>query len=388
MHYIRLLRTPALVTEKGRPSIPVVLTITTDLGDSFLTPRAPIKLKVGVYESDADRGGRKVPGEETLASSILTWAPGTRVLKTELALPPRTDAAVPLRVFAFPTAQLWGGSTSDVVTSLSASGQGRIMPVWADVQRPGQDPSRVSCRRLRIGKEDEGVSYLEIEEDIGESIARHVWDAGVVTTSFVLGQTAPDASLPSSSILSALSSTGLTNVLELGCGVGILGLGVATWLAAQPGPAPSVLLTDLPEATERASANIARWNASATGAKAQQPPHFESLDWDDGRNGVFGPLVKSRPWDLVVLSDCTYNVDVLPALVGTLSALHDSNKAVRAEAAFRTRVLLATKPRHESEKALSRLMEAEGWSTERREVFPLPVVGGDVQSIELFLFIK
>ncbi|ROT42535.1 hypothetical protein SODALDRAFT_303916 [Sodiomyces alkalinus F11] len=384
MHYIRFLRPPSLSHTRGDVSaVSISFTITTDLGDSFLSPEDPIKLKAGIYEAAADAGGRKPGPADIKASRILEWHPGTRVLKSDLNLP---KTSVSLRVFVFPTAQSWAGSTWDVVNSLNHADSGRIMPAWADVHSPGTDSPHVSVRRLRIGRED-SLMCLDLEEDIGESIARHIWDAGLVAASLLLHNEAPpvkDPCLPR--LRQRLASGQPLNVLELGCGVGILGLAMASSLSKSARPRSLVLLTDLPDAQERALANISRrFLPSSPGTTC--PTEFESLDWEEGRQGTFGPRVRSRPWPLIVLSDCTYNVDMLPALVGTLSALHQANTTWRdvLGSSSTTWVLLATKPRHSSEEVLHGLMASQGWSVIEKEALPLPVIGQDMVSVELYV---
>ena len=98
--------------------------------------------------------------------------------------------------------------------------------------------------------------------------------------------------------------------------------------------------------------------------------------------------MSSRYFDLIVLSDCTYNVDMLPALVGTLSALHASNLESHPRKRSTTKVFLATKPRHESELALFDLMRKEGWETLAKQAVPLPVLGQEPESVELYIFEK
>ncbi|EEY23134.1 conserved hypothetical protein [Verticillium alfalfae VaMs.102] len=326
MHYIRLLRPPALSTDqRGASSVHVVLTITTDLGDSFLSPEAPIKLKAGAYAASVDAKGGKPQPSDIKTSQILEWRPGTR--------------------------------------------------------RP-----HVSFRRLRIGSE-EAPFFVQVEEDIGESIARHIWDAGVVATSILLENgTSSVNSGTVPKLTQVLASDGPLHIMELGCGVGILGLGIAALLSGPQRQSSQLLLTDLPEAEDRTQANI-DCLASTLPSEAQKIPSFESLDWEDGRKGKFGPRVQDNFWHLIVLSDCTYNVDMLPALVGTLTALHDANKNhVPAGEIATTRVLLATKPRHESEKALFDLMSKGGWFVAEQDVLPLPVMGQEPESVEIYIF--
>ncbi|KAL7938792.1 hypothetical protein V8C35DRAFT_328733 [Trichoderma chlorosporum] len=155
------------------------------------------------------------------------------------------------------------------------------------------------------------------------------------------------------------------NALELGCGVGILGGGLSI-VFPRTRPPPSrrctILMTDLEEAENRTRSNI--------------------------RNGMFGPEAQSHRWDLVLLSDCTYNVDMLPALVGRLSALHKSNTAQAGEQPQSTKDFLATKPRHASEEALFDLLSDQGWTELHRQTLPLPVLGAETQCVELYLYEK
>jgi hypothetical protein len=185
-------------------------------------------------------------------------------------------------------------------------------------------------------------------------------------------------------------------VLELGCGVGILGIGFAILCPrmrdAQASPHRcTILMTDLEEAEARARSNISRMirnNEANSFPEAYSNVLYENLDWEDGRQGVFGAEAGSRAWDLVVISDCTYNVDMLPALVETLSALHASNVR-KAGKGFATNVFLATKPRHPSERALFDLMAAQGWRKAAEQVLTIPVLGSDdAQQVEMYLFGK
>ncbi|KAL7951538.1 hypothetical protein V8C42DRAFT_356768 [Trichoderma barbatum] len=104
--------------------------------------------------------------------------------------------------------------------------------------------------------------------------------------------------------------------------------------------------------------------------------------------GLFGPEVQSHLWDLLLFSDCTYNVDMLPALVGTLYVLHESNMAQAGEQPQSTKVLLATKPRHASEEALFGILSDQGWTELHRQTLPLPVLVAEAQCVELYLYEK
>ncbi|KAL1888036.1 hypothetical protein Sste5346_009833 [Sporothrix stenoceras] len=463
MHYIRLLRPPNVV-KASRPgqasALALVLTITTDLGESFLCPDAPISIAVEVVvdavqddkrdedgeddeaKDDGDdaeaeppktvvthvfdlpvtapvTAGKAKPGKPpkptTGSGDGLSWKAGMRVLKLEAKLPKAAEAClwdtatVKRRIRIRPAGRtLSAVHARQLVGSRDGNG-GLIMPLWVDVPDSASDGAfeHVALRRLAFDyNKDESTAAVEVEEEIGESIARHVWDAGLVAVAYLadmcLAHTPSrkrpreeedeEAEVKPQSFHDVLRRTLLSRpkglrVLELGSGVGILGIGLAAIVheaeQASTSTEPSkntFLLTDLPEAEERARANMAR--------SAHLSLDYENLDWEDGREGRFGPAVTGAHgsnWDLVVLSDCTYNVDMLPALVETLSALAD---VPSSDLKKKPGVLLARKPRHASEEALFTLMKEHGWTVRASSTVPLPVLDNDAEIVELYLYEK
>lgn len=398
MHYIRLLRAPKLTVQEGKKpsySVNVILTITTDLGDSFLADDETVSLKVSIGWEKPHADGTRTELKTLAASKVLRWTSSMRVLKADIPVPRLADLhppghdAGPLRVLFQPPARKAANHAADVALAGFAGECGRIMPVCVDVHVPGSEAPTTCLRRLghAAGSAEPG---LEIEEDIGESIARHLWDAGVAAVSrlWLLNGGGPSLEAaehptPMTTLHALLFGGAPVNILELGCGVGILGVGLARMMAAScdPDRPGTILMTDLPEAEERARANIAR-----LAAPAPVRPEYENLDWDDGRDGAFGPLARSRAWDLVVLSDCTYNVDALPALVDTWTAVHRQNLARGPGGRARTRVAVAMKKRHSDEERLWRLIDEDGWSLVEEDAIALPVLGGEDQRIFLYLF--
>ncbi|OTA98526.1 hypothetical protein M426DRAFT_325905 [Hypoxylon sp. CI-4A] len=389
MHYIRLLRPAKFdATDPRRPTISLLITVTTDLGDSFLYPDFPLDLIVEAHSS----AGK-------LTTYRAKWSAGLRVLKLEIPVIPglkKGDATYTLNISP-ESHRLPGGvlSTNHVLpwtipsTHRHVSTRGLVMPATVKMFKGVCEP--VSVRTLELP--DNGLQ-LEVEEDIGESIARHIWDAGVVTASF-LAHLILDCG-DASAVLPVRKDT--FNALELGTGVGILGITLARILenvATIQGRIlveAAVLLTDLPEAEERAKSNIARAETALSRSQSNGSVttlQYENLDWDEGKLGRFGPLASSRPWDLVILSDCTYNVDSLPALIGTLSALHAANlKHPNMPADAETSVILATKPRHSSEEALFGLLEADAWRYRVIKSIPLPKLGEESEVVDIYLLEK
>lgn len=407
MHYIRLLR-PASVnlTSADAPVLSVKLAITTDLGDSFLSPAAPVELlfEPAAAESSAQHAAR--PLRPSPGGGAMLWKAGMRVLKADLPIPKamaRGRMTLHIRprdgrhqlLSAHETARLlpWRTAPEQQKPHMRSS-RGLIAPLTIELDDGlGSD---IGVRELILTHADGVERRLEIEEEIGESIARHIWDAGLVSVALLAD--ACRAEIPGPQIRDLMpidKGKGELNVLELGCGVGVLGIGIAnllcTVIGAQ-GIEPSgcttrVLLTDLPEAEERANANIRRFQEPVLPDLLLTEVAYENLDWEDGARGTFGTLVASRFWDYVVLSDCTYNVDSFPVLVGTLSALHRHNQAHPSAAAgdaVSTKVILSTKPRHDSEKALFGLLATEGWTYRLLKSIPLPRLDGESEAVEVY----
>ncbi|KAF9878111.1 hypothetical protein CkaCkLH20_04149 [Colletotrichum karsti] len=408
MHYIRLLRAPKLTYQKEKKnpwSLNVVLTVTTDLGDSFLAhdEPVPIKIKLG-WEHPPGKCQKQKP--MTLAGEkLLQWTSGMRIMKADFPaqhLKPEFNCETPLRVHI----EAGSGRSAETAADIAMAGlngeEGKIVPLWADVDVPVTWPigsnkesprAPTTCfRRLRLGSEP--LPCIEVEEDIGESIARHVWDAGMVVVSRLWLLCNGDSGLAAGhplamrTLQSLLLDNKPLNILELGCGVGIFGIGLTHMIRREGGlgygPKVDIVMTDLPEAEERVLSNL---DIMARTSGSRIEPRFEDLDWDYGRDMGFGRSVEAEFWDLVVLSDCTYNVDALPALIDTWTAIHKQNNAMkeRTEEVV-TRVLVAMKVRHADEDRLWELIKKDGWTVAEQAAIPLPMLGGEPQEILLYLF--
>jgi hypothetical protein len=394
MHYIRLLRPPSLEGSKSKLSLKLVVSITTDLGDSFLSPAQPVFIRVLVRSHGTDG---EIWTEITSVKSRPTWRKGLRVLKFDLPVPAALSRVD--KVHIRPTDQrLVASSASD----LARRSQGLIVPVSVDLVAPENEAAHVCYRVLKLS-DDQGSglsSALQVEEEIGDtSLARHVWDGGLMTVAHIANMCSSTVPPGSISGLAALKETLCQDkdisILEVGCGIGTLGIGLTQVLRSRVGESckgSSILMTDLPEAEERVVANISRYKASLseTPDATKVGIDYEDLNWEDGRLGKFGPKVQSKLWDLIVISDCTYNVDTIPALVQTLSQLHSAARSHPdcPSTGWRSKVMLATKPRHWSEEAFLGLMESDSWTIEEKVVLPLPMLDAEMQSVEIYLFAK
>lgn len=157
------------------------------------------------------------------------------------------------------------------------------------------------------------------------------------------------------------------NILELGAGCGIVGITLAKLFSDRIN---KILLTDLPEASEILEKNI---SAMTPKSDVYSCSH-QVLDWSTPLSGD----IRGERWELVVVADCTYNPDVVPDLVQTLTRVRDANKEVL--------VLLAMKVRHDSEMVFFELMEKEAFAIVERCKVPLGMVGEEGQEIEIFVF--
>lgn len=431
MHYIRLLR-PASV-DKSNPRAPTLslkIAITTDLGDTFLNPKQPVKLRfrprrIGtiapenrVQRTKSNEGPfwtlpdmRTFPMEPVNGPAI--WKKGTRVLKVELPWQwDLSEGRVNLDIECpFHGKNEVSAANLQLVLPWQRDGileekhnMGLIAPLTLELNN-GQCSDFAVRDFFNYTSEDIFPNmHLYLEEDIGESIARHIWDAGLVTAAVLVDGARFSGSESRADRLEPIIpiTKPKINFLELGSGVGILGitLGMVARGAAKVQGVElehaTVLLTDLPEAEERARANInrrqdSRHNLGPGDEKSEVL--YENLDWNDGAEGKFGPIVSSHFWDYVVLSDCTYNVDSFPVLVKTLSAIHAHNEAHATSndaAATKptTRVVLSTKPRHDSEKALFGMLEEAGWEYSLFGSIKLPRMGAKGEEVEVYAIEK
>lgn len=173
--------------------------------------------------------------------------------------------------------------------------------------------------------------------------------------------------------------------IELGSGCGIVGLQLAHAL-----PDCHVLVTDLPEAMEVLDYNISQAEgrlASNSRIKSAtldwegdlgemilknqtlQPPasHATSMAREDRQPAEDLGSASETPalhFDLILVSDCTYNSDSIPALVKTLTAL-----IKRSPAAL---VVVSMKVRHDSEAMFHQLIAEFGFVEEGHSAIKMP----------------
>ena len=195
-------------------------------------------------------------------------------------------------------------------------------------------------------------------------------DAGIALVAFLNAlvlQPRPTSGL--AQLLQRPDSQG-PEVLELGSGCGIAGLQVAGLCSRS-----NVLLTDLPDAMDILERNVELAKSVSSGGKAATAV----LNWDEPLPGM---IAKQR-FDLVILSDCTYNSDSIPGLVTSLSSV--------AKVSPDALLLISLKVRHDSEAIFFDLMANTGFIKAEYTLIPLPdrcrsETGQDLEAVEVYVY--
>ncbi|KAF7879082.1 hypothetical protein EAF04_000282 [Stromatinia cepivora] len=368
MHYIRIFKQPRLlpVSSSTSSSSPRVLsakiTITTDLGESFLM--SDVKLR-----ADIEVGGVSVgAGKEY----IWKGTNGMRSLEVQIPVRIPREGDGRTTIVVQPVGVMYGvDSFEDVLGHSDGTGGGiaKVRSRGIDL-KTGATISDGMAERLfstGYGMREE----IRIWEETGESIARHIWDAGLVLSSYLSSLRNSSKTVDSLPTLEKFLGTQQDiNILELGAGCGIVGITLAKLFSDKIN---KILLTDLPEASEILEKNISTLASKSDASLCCSCSH-QVLDWST-------PLpedVRNERWELVVVADCTYNPDVVPDLVQTLTKLRDGNKGML--------ILLAMKVRHDSEMVFFELMEKGEFRVVERCKVPLKMVGEEGQEIEIFVF--
>ncbi|KAF1942708.1 hypothetical protein EJ02DRAFT_401910 [Clathrospora elynae] len=338
MRYIRFLKSPRVVTDKvsSKSEVSCLITITSDLGDSFL----PYDIQLSAELLDCEQSE-----EQVLVWRTVQWTASMRSLPVTFPLPKHiASSSLRVRVGVEP------GETHDEYGSLSVQDSRGVVSAWSPKFMRNGEALKLVERRFML---PEGP-VTNIWEETGESIARHLWDAGITLSCQLMHLTKKDSDL-AKALLPSQNSTVL-RVLELGTGCGMVGITLAQIVIDA-----EVLLTDLPEARDIVERNIDEaWKAKGATLK------FQELDWD--QDLPFKLQSASDYLDLIVAADCTYNPDSSPALVNTLTRL--------ARMSPKVIVAIAMKMRHSSEEVFFHLMSTAGFRETTKLEYPLP---GDVE---------
>ncbi|KAF9888734.1 hypothetical protein FE257_008309 [Aspergillus nanangensis] len=353
VYYLRFLKPPRIQHQKpGSVSITTLVCITTDLGDAFLAEDVDLLVTLALHTT-----------EKVLYQKPIKWTAGKREIPISLgpfsaqlskqALVLGVAACDPRRPRAPCPDPLLGESGIPLVVSGWSAPFGGSEPLAAE-----------KLIERRFGPSDR--IDLRIWEETGNSLARHIWDAAIASVIYiqqiVSGESAVTAPLLQG-LLQTQRGTPL-NVVELGSGCGIVGIALAQLL-----PQSSIVLTDLPEVED-----IINQNISVSKQTRSSKIDFQTLDWDE----KLPDNIRDCPIDLILVSDCTYNADSLPALVSILDKLIQASPAAI--------ILVALKRRHDSEIVFFDLMDSVNLKTLHKGSMQLPSQHDSLDQIEFHCY--
>ncbi|KAF4553911.1 Lysine methyltransferase-like protein 5 [Elsinoe fawcettii] len=341
MHYIRFLKTPKVTVGAGKVVLTASVTITTDLGETFFDD----DLDLAATLRSPDRHG------DIFLRRTIKWTAGARSLPLSFDLT-RSEIEWPARLHV--GLKNGHGELADdfeLFSSRPDHESAAIVTVWSEALDATKGNFEAPRQVERKFSPLSGRS-LTIWEDMGDSIARHLWDGSVALTAYidrVIALQAP-TSMPALEHALITATFKRLNVIELGCGCGIVGIALA-----QAIPDCDVLLTDFPEVEELVERNMAAANLAISSRV-----DFAPLDWER----KLPSNVASRTFEIIVAAECIYNSDSIPPLVRTIKALiAKSPKAI---------AIIATKFRHETELAFFDLAAKAGLHTASKTKLPLP----------------
>lgn len=173
MRYVRFLKSPRVVAEKGtsRKQVHCLITITSDLGDSFL----PYDIQLAAELSATADGSE----ESVIVWSTVQWTAGMRSLPITFPLPKSQASHSSLRVRV-------GGEpkrTHDDFAAIAEKGARGVVSAWSPPFASDQDALKLVERRFKL---PDGP-ITTIWEETGESIARHLWYAFPVLIQTISG---------------------------------------------------------------------------------------------------------------------------------------------------------------------------------------------------------
>lgn len=185
MHYIRFLKPPRMQRGGSAPQLAAKVTLTTDLGESFLW--ADVKLAVELVDSD---GNTKLLPK--VKEYLWKGSEGMRSLEVSLPIPiskgrrtAQTGGIHSVRMLVRPVSE---NHAVDTFTAVLGPGEGGLMAVrsMAIETNPPQNTSIIPSVSLAERVINLGKSELHIWEETGESIARHIWYALLGLNRYVL----------------------------------------------------------------------------------------------------------------------------------------------------------------------------------------------------------
>lgn len=332
MHYIRFLKHPTISdVSRGLVEIKALCTITSDLGES--TYPEDVRLTASLVNAGSST-------HKPIQHTSLEWKASSHALPLALATSTKSLAktsSLQVLIEADHSGSRTAVPSTDTTYLLTLPHILSTVSINFSLGQSLSETGRLTERPIPLYNDPASFS---VGEDTGPSIDRHVWDAGVGLAALFSWLIVPSNNPAQLQTLTALiRSTQTLRALELGTGVGLVGLALAHLRRSLRLGRTEMILTDVESARP-----IAERNASLLLDVSQSPTApgnlaitFAPLDWEV----PLPPGIAEQVFDLVLVSDCTYNPDSGPALVRTLKALAECSPGLL--------VVVASKTRHESE---------------------------------------
>ena len=245
MNFIRFVKTPRIdaaspkrsavkknVSKKpsSTSSLSMILTITTD----FSTFAGYAELAVQLIS----------PTKGILSEQRTLWTDTSRELKVDI---PIAEDSKEAKVVVFPIGPIIPKTSTPFLSKFVC----RPLPHIVGVESPRFAP-KTAARIDSVYREFviDGFPF-RIAEQSGETIIRHVWDAGIILSA---AATCNPVSLLPDELQTFMQMTGIygaTKILEMGTGVGVLGISLAAQF-----PEAKVVVTDLEDAEPFVRENI------------------------------------------------------------------------------------------------------------------------------------
>jgi len=351
MNFIRFVKTPRLdVRSKSKPNakaatkiangnqLSMILNITTD----FSLFASSIELRCQFISSN----------DTVLQEKQVPWMEYDREVRVELSVPSTVKEG---RVVIKPVKSPNSNSDSNFLSTFLGGETAHIVSV---------ETSLFSLAAFSRNDTVYRTFYLpsgplRIAEQSGETIIRHVWDAGIILSAALICN--PPSALPrplQPFITAVMPRSGKLKVLEVGCGVGILGVSIAAAF-----PQSQVVMTDLSDAQSLVEENIHLNSAKFPHLK--QNAAFRALDWE---MEIYPEWTVTDRYDLIVMADVTYNTATFIPLVKTLQ--HLLRNGSRG-----SKVICCGKQRHDEEEGFWRLVAESGFMIDSRIIFGMDLEG-------------
>lgn len=304
------------------------LTIANDLGEQFFYGSATLNCELRISESGDIKNLEKT--FKPLARSQIEWTSGRRAIDVKMQIPSKylqPGKYVSLHVSLDEESTVvddinvadttheemldeWFDGWKTIIGSVSnssslASPKLQILATTSSLIRvPNLDselPIKSEKGALR------SVSDVLLFEELSGEIARHLWDAGIIVNNFTKTDFIDFTSIDPSRHL---------NILELGTGVGLVSIHLGKML-----PKSDIFATDLPDAKEICELNISLNDV-------EDNVKFGELDWE-------GYKEPAESWDMIIVTDCTYNPTYYDALVNVLTRESNQDTVVILAHKFR-----------------------------------------------------